>query len=97
MQLEVITPDKLLYKGMVDLVNLPGIDGRFGIMNSHAPMINVLQDGVVEVEQSTKYNQTFDGLSGEFVTDIAKDKRFSFEIKGGVVEVLNNKVIVLAE
>ncbi len=97
MQLEVLTPEKLLYKGMVDIVNLPGEDGRFGIMNNHAPIISVLQSGEVEVVQSTEQNKSFDDLSGDFITDVAKDQRFTFEVKGGVVEVVNNKVIVLAE
>ncbi len=96
MLLEVLTPDKLLYKGQVNLVNLPGESGRFGIMDNHAPLITVLAAGVVEVEQTgdTKAEKE---RSGDLASSAAMDKRFTFEVNGGVVEVLKNKVIVLAE
>lgn len=97
MQLEVLTPERLLYRGLIDLVNLPGKDGRFGILEGHAPLISVLQAGEIEVLQSTAGNKSFDNLSGDFVKDRAKDTRFTFDVKGGVVEVVNNKVIVLAD
>lgn len=97
MQLEVITPDKVLYKGEVDFVKLPGIGGSFGVLENHAPLISALTAGVVEVEQPVGFNQKFDDMTGEFVTDIAKDQKFSFDIKGGVIEVKDNKVILLAD
>ncbi len=77
MNLEIITPDKTIFKGEADLVQLPGIDGSFEILNNHAPMISALKQGKIKVEK---------GKSEEF-----------FEIKGGVIEVLENKVLVLAE
>jgi F-type H+-transporting ATPase subunit epsilon len=97
MLLEVLTPQKLLYRGKVDHVKMPGIDGSFGVMNNHAPLISALQKGRVYIEQSVSGNKQFDELSGEFITDIAKDTQFDFAINGGVVEVLKNKIIILAE
>jgi F-type H+-transporting ATPase subunit epsilon len=78
MNLEIITPEQTLYTGEVTLVQLPGIDGSFEILNNHAPLISVLAAGKVKIEEGQKQAQFF-------------------EIKGGVVEVLNNKVLVLAE
>lgn len=79
MHIEIITPDALIYTGdNVQLVQLPGIDGSFEIMNNHAPMISVLQKGNVKV--------------------VVKDENPNyFPINGGVIEVLDNKVLVLAE
>jgi len=78
MKLEIITPEQTLFTGEVTLVQLPGIDGLFEILNDHAPMIAVLKKGKIKA------------------LDIQKQNQF-FEIKGGVVEVLRNKVLVLAE
>jgi F-type H+-transporting ATPase subunit epsilon len=78
MHLEIITPETTLFAGEVSLVQLPGIDGSFEILDNHAPMISVLKEGKVKVQDSQKQPQFFD-------------------IKGGVVEVLFNKVLVLAE
>lgn len=77
MKLEIITPEKRIFEGETDLVQLPGSDGLFEILNNHAPMIAALGKGRVKV-----------GDNGNFQY---------FEINGGVVEVLNNKILVLAE
>ena len=77
MQLEIITPETNLFSGEVVAVQLPGKDGLFQVLNSHAPIISTLEKGMVK-------------LTG-------KDGKMEFEITGGVIEVLNNKVIVLAE
>ena len=78
MQFEIITPDETLYNGQVSLVQVPGIDGSFEILNNHAPLISALKQGQVKIIEQDK-NQKF------------------FDIKGGVIEVLKNKVIILAE
>ena len=78
MKLEIITPEQTLFTGEVSLVQLPGIDGSFEILNDHAPLISALSKGRVKVQDTHKQLQYF-------------------EIKGGIVEVLRNKVLVLAE
>jgi F-type H+-transporting ATPase subunit epsilon len=77
-QLEIITPEQTLYTGEVILVQLPGIDGSFEILNNHSPLISVLASGKIKLQDEQKQLRYFD-------------------IKGGVVEVLHNKVLVLAE
>lgn len=78
MLLEIITPEKTLYKGEVSLVQLPGIDGSFEILEHHAPLISVLAKGKIKVHDNKK-------------------ETLYFDINGGVIEVLSNKVLVLAE
>ena len=78
MNLEIITPDKSIYTGEVSLVQLPGIDGSFEILNNHAPLISVLKKGKIKIK---------DG----------KGQEQFFEVNGGVIEVLKNKVLILAE
>ncbi len=80
MKVEIITPDSTIFTGdNVGLIQLPGIDGSFEVLNNHAPLISVLQKGKVKLINK-----------GE------KEEHF-FEIKGGVIEVLNNKIMILAE
>lgn len=78
MNLEIITPDKSIFSGEVSLVQLPGIDGSFEILNNHAPLISVLKKGKIKIKDD-------------------KDQEQFFEVNGGVVEVLKNKVLILAE
>jgi F-type H+-transporting ATPase subunit epsilon len=78
MLLEIVSPDAIIYTGNVTLVQLPGIDGSFELMNNHAPLISVLKQGqikIIDTEDKTQY----------------------FDIKGGVLEVKDNRAIVLAE
>jgi F-type H+-transporting ATPase subunit epsilon len=80
MKVEIITPDTTIFTGEnVGLIQLPGIDGSFEVLNNHAPLISVLKKGKIKIINK-----------GE------KEEQF-FEINGGVIEVVNNKVLVLAE
>lgn len=47
MKLEIITPEKLYYTGEVSIVNLPGIQGHFTLLENHAPIISSLTKGKV--------------------------------------------------
>ena len=78
MRLEIITPTSTLFAGDVALVQLPGIDGLFEILKSHAPLVSALKEGRVKVEDEQGQSQFFD-------------------IRGGVVEVSHDKVLLLAE
>ncbi len=73
MKLEIITPDKKVFEGDVEIVTLPGINGSFQVLKDHAPLVSTLAKG-----------------------ELIADKK-TFKIDGGVVEVLKNKVLVLAE
>jgi F-type H+-transporting ATPase subunit epsilon len=46
---DLIAPDKILFSGEVDQVDVPGIDGDFGVLAEHAPMIVLLRPGVLTV------------------------------------------------
>lgn len=78
MNLEIVTPDKTVFEGEAKLVQLPGLDGSFEILDHHMPMIAGLAKGKVKV------------------IDVDKKENF-YEIKGGVLEVLDNKVMILAQ
>ncbi len=78
MKLEIITPDETIFAGEVELVQLPGLDGSFEILNNHAPLVSVLKKGQIKIKTQEKPEEFFD-------------------VKGGVIEVLKNKVLILAE
>ena len=96
MLLEVITPDEMLFKGNVTHVVFPGLDGSFGVLSNHAPMISALVKGDVKVEQVCEENKGEEN-NGKLNEEHGGDATFSFGIKGGVVEVMENKIILLAE
>jgi F-type H+-transporting ATPase subunit epsilon len=96
MILEVITPDQLLFKGNVTHVVLPGLDGSFGVLSNHAPMISALTAGEMKVDQIVAENKG-DEFEGKYNEEHKNDASFTFTIKGGIIEVKDNKIMVLAE
>lgn len=52
MYLEIITPDKKLFEGEVNAVQIPGTAGSFEVLNNHAPLISTLEAGSVRVKNS---------------------------------------------
>jgi len=49
MFLEIITPDKKIFEGDVNLVQLPGSKGSFTLLQNHAPVISTLDKGTIKV------------------------------------------------
>ncbi|MCF8368408.1 MAG: ATP synthase F1 subunit epsilon [Bacteroidales bacterium] len=78
MNVEIINPDKTVFSGEASVVQLPGKDGSFEILNNHAPLISVLKQGKVKIVNT-------------------QNETLYFEIKGGVIEVQKNKILILAE
>ncbi len=96
MQLEIITPEKKIFSGEAIAVQFPGLDGSFQVLKDHAPIISSLAEGDVKVDLPSNYEAS--GKQNELLTvDSSNPKVIRVRIKGGVVEMQNNKVIVLAE
>ena len=49
---EVITAERIVFKGEVDMVVAPGIEGQLGILPHHAPLITALTYGELALERS---------------------------------------------
>jgi len=95
MQLEIITPEASVFTGEADAVQFPGLDGSFQVLNGHAPIISALSNGDVKVDLTSTYESETE--NDKIVVDGSNKKVIRVAIKGGVVEMVNNKVIVLAE
>ena len=85
----------MVFKGEATAVQFPGLDGSFQVLNGHAPVISALSTGQVKVDLSAPFEQTEDTHKSIEVDGTRKVLRVG--IKGGVMEMFNNKVIVLAE
>ena len=95
MQLEIITPESNLFSGEVIAVQLPGKDGLFQVLNNHAPIISALTKGTIKVDLVQPLKNT-KKLNKRVQVD-ASNKVLTIDVDGGVVELTNNKLILLAE
>jgi F-type H+-transporting ATPase subunit epsilon len=48
--LEIITPAKPFFKGVIKSVTVPGTDGGFQVLINHAPILSTLDIGEVKIE-----------------------------------------------
>jgi F-type H+-transporting ATPase subunit epsilon len=64
MNVKIIKPDATLYEGEAKLVQLPGIDGLFEILNNHAPIISALQKGKIRIVDNNDQTLYFDIIAG---------------------------------
>ena len=46
----LVAPDKLWFSGEVDQVDVPGMEGDFGVLADHAPLVALLRPGVLTVK-----------------------------------------------
>ena len=46
---ELVSPEKLLFSGDVEQVDVPGAEGDFGVLAQHAPMVTTLRPGILTV------------------------------------------------
>jgi F-type H+-transporting ATPase subunit epsilon len=46
---EFVSPERVLFSGDVDQVDLPGVEGDMGILPGHAPLVTALRPGIVTI------------------------------------------------
>ena len=47
--LDLVAPDKLTFHGEVDQIDVPGLEGDFGVFAQHAATVSLLRPGIVTV------------------------------------------------
>ncbi len=48
---EIVSQDRMVFEGDVDMVILPGELGEMGILPNHAPLLSTLRFGILKVRQ----------------------------------------------
>ena len=60
MLLEIITPEKKVFQGEVNSVQLPGSNGKFEVLNNHSPIVSTLTKGHLRVIDYNNETQLFE-------------------------------------
>ena len=64
LRLDIVTPDKVVLNAEVDYVGAEGVDGQFGLLPPHAPMLSALKVGDLYYRQGSETHWVF--VSGGF-------------------------------
>lgn len=65
LHVEIYTPEKTVYKGNAQAVQLPGESGLFEILSDHAPLISALSSGHIRLTDADEH--THYKIDGGFV------------------------------
>jgi F-type H+-transporting ATPase subunit epsilon len=51
---DLVSPEKLAFSGEVDQVDIPGVEGDFGVLAGHAPVVAAIRPGILTVTTAGK-------------------------------------------
>lgn len=69
---ELVTPARVMISRDAGMVVAPGVEGLFGVLPRHAPLISTLQRGVVEVYDNGQVTDRIMVDGG--IADVAEDR-----------------------
>ena len=46
---DLVSPEKLAFSGEVDQVDIPGVEGDFGVLAGHAPVVAAVRPGILTI------------------------------------------------
>jgi F-type H+-transporting ATPase subunit epsilon len=70
--LELVTPERVLFSEEVQAVRAPGINGSFGILARHAPMLAELSTGLIKLTLANGFD-AYIATSGGFL-EVSRNK-----------------------
>jgi F-type H+-transporting ATPase subunit epsilon len=87
---ELVSPEKLVFSGEVEQVDLPGAEGDCGVLAGHAPFVTTLRPGILTVhgaggEQKIVVLGGFAEVSAEGLTVLADVAEALEDIDRGVI------------
>ena len=54
---DLVSPEKLAFAGEVDQVDIPGLEGDFGVLAGHAPIVAAIRPGILTVTQGSTHQK----------------------------------------
>ena len=72
MQVQLITPEKILFEGEAAYVQVPGAEGEFGVLPGHMNFVSTLKEGTVEVDVAGGEKKSFPVKGG--VAEISPER-----------------------
>lgn len=92
MLLEIVSPEATLFKGQVDAVSVPGVDGEFQMLNNHAAIVSMLTKGNIRIiGKNLKFDEKF---ANRF--EKLSDQEYYLPIETGTIELKDNRINILA-
>ena len=84
-QVEIITPDRIFYRGQASMIEFTTTEGEIGVLKDHIPLTTVLAPGIVTITEADGAKKAvvhagFAEILGEKVTLLAEVAEWPEEI-----------------
>lgn len=56
---ELVTPERIAVSAQVEMVEVPGVEGDFGVLPGHAPFMSIIRPGAVTVHEAGEKKRYF--------------------------------------
>lgn len=56
---DLVSPERRVFSGDVDMVVVPGSEGDFGVLPGHAPVMSTIRSGAIAVHDGNDVTRTF--------------------------------------
>ena len=73
--LEIITPEKVFFRGEVESINIPSIGGACTVMAGHQPMVFATEPGTIRI---TADGETREAFMSEGFIEVRPDETIAF-------------------
>ena len=96
LQLEIVTPEAVIYSEAVDMVTLPGSEGETGIYPNHVPLMTKVQAGELIAkkagsEEILAVSEGFAEITGDHVSILTDNAANSADIDEAAAEEARSK------
>lgn len=54
---DLVSPEKIAFSGEVDQVDVPGLEGDFGVLAGHSPLVASLRPGILNITVNGKHEK----------------------------------------
>ncbi|MFB6459525.1 F0F1 ATP synthase subunit epsilon [Bradyrhizobium tunisiense] len=54
---DLVSPEKLAFSGEVDQVDIPGVEGDFGVLAGHAPVVAAIRPGILTITTGGRHEK----------------------------------------
>ncbi len=95
MYLEIVTPEAIVFSSEINSLSVPGVNGKFQMLNNHTPIISNLKKGKIIIEINPKLNADLSNLSERKILHEITENKLTLDINSGTLELNDNKAIIL--
>lgn len=69
---DIVTPDRKVFSGEIQSIQLPGSEGSFEILYNHAPIVATLDTGKIRIKTADGKTETIKGIGG--VVEVSRNR-----------------------